>query len=660
MYSTVKFLGEGFTFSEDIKEYMAVSSVAENIHNALKNSFMNKLNRKDATFIDTKSMLSDIRTQTEKFIKRLCDNGIYSETVDSYLASNAGYEAIDSVNRAASEAFCSFLAEEISAFKSGMEAAELDAMSQITGSGVTVYSSSMLTLAVTSAMECAIVKDQINKADAQYKRNIQNISDSGERARIAKETQYVKSTYIPQMDKAIWLFAYTLMDKYLNDMISAGKFDAAALDNVDYKKAKGILDNLKHIKDKAARISCIKQAFVACPYNIDVYLYAATTERFDSDTYKTAQYFSIVGELVAKLKEKIGIAYPIRLTEVITKNSERISAYAICIGVDKITALKKLTEPIYSEVIKQYRKINNMSANYEAINQEIASINKNRLMNMNETTIKDYVINFVKPIISADDFDLLIRECGYNDLLKYICPKDNDTVFADKSDLDDYYINSIFDKMKIAIMQKQANIAQKEQEEKRVAEIEHIHTQKKNSKVRVFNLISSIILIIVPIIISSILIVGFYIDMDKYTNQIISDTFSSTNWNYTINSIEYHSNNRGTLYLDVDITIYDITTSEFYKKRYEDLSLSIDDYYDLVFERRLFFDRFTLAICDFKIKIIDKDGEISHVENINNNEDIYIPIESCWWLYLIYFTIIIANYFRIRKKYILDIDQQYQ
>lgn len=157
MNSIVNFLGEEFTFSDDIKEYIAVSNIADQVHHSLMNSFIDKIKRDESSFTNTQAMNEDIKKQAERFIERLCNNGIYSATINEYVDGNVGYEAIDAVNQAAVKAFASYLIDEIKSFKQGMQEAESDALSQVTGSGVSVYTSSMLTLAVTSAMESAIL-----------------------------------------------------------------------------------------------------------------------------------------------------------------------------------------------------------------------------------------------------------------------------------------------------------------------------------------------------------------------------------------------------------------------------------------------------------------------------------------------------------------------
>lgn len=236
------------------------------------------------------------------------------------------------------------------------------------------------------------------------------------------------------MDKAIWLFSYSLMEKYLNDMISAGKFDATALDNVDYKKARGILDNLKHIKDSTAKISCIKQAFLACPYNIDVYLSAVTTGAFDSDTYNTATYFGVNDDLVIQIKQKLVITKESKLRDTVKHNEQYIDAYALCVNRDRISVLKELTASLYTTVIQQYNDLRHAT--------DVSVIAKN-VKGKSDSDVKYYVENRIKSIIADDDFSVLINECGYTDLLATISPNGPVEKFSNKSEIDSYYTDSI-------------------------------------------------------------------------------------------------------------------------------------------------------------------------------------------------------------------------
>lgn len=652
MQTNIRFLGQDFIFSSDIKEYIAASELANEIHTTLKRKFISKLNHSSASFLGAGSLDDDIRVQTDRFIQRLCRNGIFTHTIDEYITANPAYSIIDEINNAACQACCSFLAEEIENFQNGMEIAETAALSQITGSGVSVFTDSMLTLAVTSAMECAILKDQYNKADAQYKRNIQNISDSGERTRIAKETEYVKSTYIPQMDKVLYLFSYSLLDKYLQDMISEGKFDSAALENVDYKKSTGILGNLKHINDTEGEIICIKQAFIACPFNYSVYLYAASTSSFDYDTYKSACFFGVENQFLYDLKKKIHFSNNDKLFESIKALNPFISAYSICTKTDRTTALKALTKSFHDEIVKKYKDMIRMSTSNHDIEDVLKSMKRKPI---DETGVKSCVTNMVKSIVSAANFDTLLNECGYSELLAEISSLCKDMVFSSKKEVDDFLILRISDGMNKIVTQEQVKM----QEEQKAAEVNHVLTQKKNHTIRRANAIIFSILLLLPIIVSIVASAVFVEDIKKVTESHISDVVEEaqsmlgTKLDFTIDSIEIQKSGETTLTATGKITFYGISKTDYEKCIFINTSL---DWIRHNFRKQLLLDKYNNLWFEFEVHIIDESGIDSIVEHpfFIGEEKPILVFENHEGFYILYYAAIVIVFLYIRKKYQLD------
>ena len=90
-------------------------------------------------------------------------------------------------------------------YQRNLENAERDAASNITGSGVSVWSSSFITLAATAAMEYSTLKKQSNKADRELNLAIQRISEQATTTQNQKKIEYTLNTYYPNIGYTLFL-----------------------------------------------------------------------------------------------------------------------------------------------------------------------------------------------------------------------------------------------------------------------------------------------------------------------------------------------------------------------------------------------------------------------------------------------------------------------
>ncbi|MGN0375394.1 MAG: hypothetical protein ACI4EN_07835 [Butyrivibrio sp.] len=240
----VTFLKKQYEFPQDIIEYISLLSLTEDMKDTLMTAFVKKISG-SVGIIDSKDLHDNLKKQASKFIEKLCGKGIYSKTIDDYVFDNEGYKLYDKVNKDALDAMKSFLMEDMDNVTLGLETASQNAASTITGSGITVFSNSFLTLAATAAMEYSVLKNQYKKADIQYQKELSGIINSSDKERKKKENDYINTVYIPNMEKALTLFVYNLMDKYIKDLISEGMFNADTLKYVDIMRSQALLQNLK-------------------------------------------------------------------------------------------------------------------------------------------------------------------------------------------------------------------------------------------------------------------------------------------------------------------------------------------------------------------------------------------------------------------------------
>lgn len=501
----VKFLGESFSFNDDLKIYIEALNDCEKISDDLFKAFRTKGNKNEG-FIEVKDLHKDMLKHAEKFIAKLCEKGIFSKSAEDYTYNNKGYKAIDEACSDSVRARAQYLSEEIQAFKDGMNAAEYDAASKITGSGVSVYSSSFLTLAVASAVEQSIVNSQAQKANSEYSKAISELSDRTDSNLSRKNGQYYRNTYLPRMNEAITVFAYGLMEFFIADLMAEGKFDADVLENTDIKKSNTLLTNLKHISEEESRLNCIKQAFVACPFNTELYKVILKSKKFDKDTFITAAIFGKSDVIINELREKINFNGVSSLSRDIEKSKKYMELYSVCTGVSYAESLHKYTEPFYEMVISDYQRL--MKPN-NIVAQKFDKMTEDSILSLNAASIKGHISNEVKRIISTDSFEMIRTICGFTDILDKISVIDNTSHnFASKDELDNAYIEYLCKEYTKKIEAKQSELTDarnKKAEEERIRAEEEKARATKNEK------IAKIVLIIIAIAIVFIIVFTYII-----------------------------------------------------------------------------------------------------------------------------------------------------
>lgn len=350
----------------------------------------------------------------------------------------------------------------------------MNATSNITGSGFQVYTSSFLTLAATSAMEYSILKKQTEEADKQYRNEVQAISDRGAAIREDKERRYIKNTYIPNMEKALTLFSFEMMDKYINHLTEAGKFDSNALNFVNIKKSVDLLENLKHTTNKLA---VYEQSFLACPYNFNLYLNLVESDMLDKETFDTAEVFGQGSEIVNFLKSRIfDTDCKNSLTDSIKRITKYVSIYSDITNTNKDDIYHQVANKKYKSVKEAYNDLKQKISAPDKCSSLI-KVDENSLEKINEDYINILTQKEVKRIISNDDFNTLQTICGYVNLLDEIT-LDNQK-FDSKSALDTFYAKKMTESVAKYVEECKVKIL-KEKEQKEALSKEKRKQTKRN------------------------------------------------------------------------------------------------------------------------------------------------------------------------------------
>ena len=120
----LEFNRKSYTIPSDLKEYLNVLNLAEELQNNLCVTFMQKALDPESKVVSPDEMDDYFKEAAEKFIQKLCEKGVYDKTIDDYTFQNEGYIEFLSITKDAMQAMVKFLSEEAQDYEKGRYAAE--------------------------------------------------------------------------------------------------------------------------------------------------------------------------------------------------------------------------------------------------------------------------------------------------------------------------------------------------------------------------------------------------------------------------------------------------------------------------------------------------------------------------------------------------------
>lgn len=530
----VKFLDKEYSVPKDVLTYIDLLGFTDSIQKQLLSAFIRKLKNEiskgNIGLLGDEDLAVEIEQQVGKFVAKLCDNGIFTRTISDYLKNNKGYQLYSGVNKAALEKMKSILRQEMDAWQAGYENALNKAESHVTGMGFSIWSGSFINHAIYAAMEASTINKQEKEAESQYKRDMNDLSSRLESQYGSEKSNYIYNTYIPNMEAALTVFAYELLDKYISDLIANDKFDSKTLEYVDISRSNDLLKNLTLSDNKKA---ILENAFMACPYNIAVYMQAMKYDLLGYDSFQTAKIFKQSDTILSFLKDNWGeVSYPTKFS--ITYQS--IKYLALFTDKTSVDILHSLTEQYVAGIVKAYSSVADMLSNSEHCYKIIREYDDNSIL-VGDVMSKNMAHFYVDTIVTHSIWTQLIDRCGHTDLLERIKVFiSDDFQFNTKKDIDDYLVEQLtlkFEESRQNIIEK-IN-AKKEAEEKRRIEqdkqkveqerISQEKTAKRKVAIKKSAKISVVVVAIITILVIIIYLVSIYINnviepANRYSNAV--------------------------------------------------------------------------------------------------------------------------------------------
>ena len=498
---TVRFIDRDYSVPEDLLVYLDLLDLTNDVRMALNKSFYQILRNEEVGCIGDEQIRPEIDKQVGRFIAKLMEAGVYDRTVTDYLNGNKGFELISKVNQTALSKMKELFIQELDEYKAGVEDALYKRDSSITGMGFSIWSSSFVNHAIYAAMEASTLNKQEAAANKEYQREIDALHRSITSKHDGAKKTYIDSTYIPNMEAAIAVFAFELLDTYISDMIKNGKLDKSILSYINIDRSNDLLKNLDLSPNKEA---ILHKAFEACPYNLQVYGKTLNHGLLDYATYQTAQYFrqgkNILFSLVANLGE---VEYPGKF-KVNYVAAEKMAEFT---QSDVISVLQAKTKDYVASVIKAYGNTVRMLENRQQAAKIMSELSETSILSGSSAS-KGKASAYINGIVSQSVWSELTEKCGFTDLLDKIKAQVPGAESAStKRDVDLLLEDKLFPMLEEARQIRENEITKKREDEakRKAEEAENARrTAARNKMVKKLGLVA-VVLIIAIVIVSTII-----------------------------------------------------------------------------------------------------------------------------------------------------------
>lgn len=405
---SVKFLDKNYIVPEDAVTFLYCRDFVSNGLIKLLNEsskLLNKYSRMKSELacksLDTdanqiqRTMLSII----EEVKKDLISRGIYD--VDEY-DLGANITAVKEVENLATavvlEMYSSVLEihNENEAYRNS---AYRSAASNITGSGVRIYTNSFSALMMHSAVENSILKSQAKKADKEYEDALRRINSRTEDRfdRMFSDALYNK--FLPGLPAIYTLFHDELLKVYLLELAQHGHFNIDNIERYSENKSSTMLENMKHATDKRALLI---QAYEMCPFNIEVYEKMMELGFFDVETMKDAKKIFKVSELSGLLEEKI--KNNLKKPDVI---KDYITVLADYKGVNETDILKTFYQSTISRIKNDYHELFLLCADSKRLDKwimEKINSDMDKVVTTSEEDVRNKVNSWIQRNVEDTEF----------------------------------------------------------------------------------------------------------------------------------------------------------------------------------------------------------------------------------------------------------------
>ena len=353
----VRFLGKEYSFPLELKKYVEYCNEFNQINRRLEAALVETSKKPPMGKDDEPNALEDLEKPLKQamvqegrhIISRLASDGIFNIVESDVIENNKGYIHYCKTYEKLWEGIRAIMSKMLESYAQGVDQAYSSASSKITGTGLRLYSNSLISHATFAAMELSAIRKQSAEAEKEYSAAIDSCYNNCRSYQDREILKLLVEKVYPEIATAFSLFVSELMEFYLGKLSEHSLFDYTKVKAYSVKRSGELLNNLSIVEGKQ---SVIEEAFKACPYNPDVYIKSFALDAFDAETFATAQEFKqdtvLIVELETYCKEHLSEFGKVKqLCGIISKNTNQPLSALLS---EQYNPTVKLIEHSYAEL----------------------------------------------------------------------------------------------------------------------------------------------------------------------------------------------------------------------------------------------------------------------------------------------------------------------
>ena len=449
---TVKFIDKDYSIPSDVITYVDLVDFANEVRDCLMTSFNKQITIDVAAIENDSFMVKEINDQVSKFIAKLLENDIYDKTSNDYLRNNKGYDLFVSTKKKILRQIISIRKEKLDTYQAGVQDALYKKESSVTGLDFGIISGSFVNHMIYAYMDASKQTKQEKEALEVYNREIAALRQTA-KAYDEQEKNYIINNVIPAMNTVFTYFAFELLDRYVSDLIRVGKFDKAALTFIDLERSNDLLKNLELAGNKKA---VIESAFVACPFNIAVYMNAMKYDCLDYTSFQAADTFKQGDKIISSLQETLGNSSNPQKRRLHFRSADLLSVYTK-------TPLREITAYMADFVFDDgYAKTIALLSDKTLCRNVLRKASDAEIL-QGDNLSKEKATWLVDPIAPSALWDKLTTTYGHGDLLdRIIALLPNASNITTKEQLDSYLKEKLYEEFEVVRKELATEIKEKE------------------------------------------------------------------------------------------------------------------------------------------------------------------------------------------------------
>ena len=404
---TVKFLGNEYVFPQELKEYVAYCNEFEKINETLSKALLVTMKKKPVGENNEPDAAGDIENKLKqtmiaegkKIIPMLAKHNIFDVTESDIIDNNKGYKHYCDTYKVMMDGLRLILADEMEAWMNGFEQAQNAAYSQVTGTGISMYSNSMIAHLTLAAFESSTIKKQCDKADRDYERAMTELSNRTHSQSEKRYLEHMVTKVYPEIANAFGMFVEELMEIYLNKLQENSIYDYSKVKSYSIKRSSELLNNVSMVTDKQ---SVITEAFKSCPYNPDIYAKLLELGMYDVDTFATAKEFYQDALLVGVIED---------FCKKNLKNYDKVKTPISILALYKNKTETEILRSLYGgelgTIENQYKTLKGVVSNKKSLDswiRKIVSQQVDSIITTSEDSIKGRIHTAISGIVSENNY----------------------------------------------------------------------------------------------------------------------------------------------------------------------------------------------------------------------------------------------------------------